>query len=80
MGRNENPFSNSIQKPSLTEEISTSQNPVVIKLIKKNMGKRLIKNWSPNSLSNVDSTLLSKPLANRLQDVMPNLAIENPSF
>ena len=44
------------------------------------MGKRLIKNWSPNSLSNVDSTLLSKLLANRLQYVMPNLAIENPSF
>ena len=46
---------------------------------KKDKDKRLIKNWRPISLSNVDSKLISKPLGNRLQDVMPNLVSENQS-
>ena len=47
---------------------------------KKDKDKRLIKNWRPVSLLNVDdSKLISKSLANRLQDVMPNLVSENQS-
>ena len=46
---------------------------------KKDKDKRLIKNWHPISLLNVDSKLISKPLGNRLQDVMPNLVSENQS-
>ena len=64
-------FSNSIRKIFLTEELSTSQRQAVIKLIDKD--KRLIENWRRISLLNVDSKLISKSLANKLQDVMPNL-------
>ena len=64
-------FSNSIRKFFLTEELSTSQRQAVIKLIDKD--KRLIENWRRISLLNVDSKLISNSLANKLQDVMPNL-------
>ena len=69
-------FSNSIRKSFLTEELSTSQKQAVIK---KDRDKRLIKNWRPISLLNVDSKLISNSLANRLQDLMPNLVSENQS-
>ena len=56
------PFSNSIRKPFLTEELSTSEKQAAIKLIEKKSNKILIKNWRPISLSNVDSKLISKSL------------------
>ena len=39
----------------------------------------MIKNWHPISLLNVGSKLISKSLANRSQDVMPNLVNKNQS-
>ena len=41
--------------------------------------KRSIKKWRPITLLNVGSKLISKSLANRLQDVMPNLVSESQS-
>ena len=62
------------------KELNTSQTRSVIKVIEKKYGdKRFIKNWRLISLLNFDSKLISKSLANRLQDVMPNLVSENQS-
>ena len=47
--------------------------------MKKDRDKRLIKNCRPISLLNVESKLVSNSLANRLQDIMPNLVSENQS-
>ena len=74
------PFSNSIWKSFLTEELSSSQRQAVIKLIeKKDKDKRLIKNWRPISLLNIGSKSISKSLASWLQDVKPNLVSKNQS-
>ena len=55
-------------------ELSTSQRQAVIKLLeKKGRDKRLIKNWRPISLLNVDAKLLTKTLANKMKNVLPNL-------
>ena len=47
--------------------------------MKKDRDKRLIKNCRPISLLNVESKLIWNLLANRLQDIMPNLVSENQS-
>ena len=55
-------------------ELSTSQKQAVISLIeKKGRDMRLVKNWRPISLMNVDVKIASKALSFRLKQVLPNL-------
>ena len=55
-------------------ELSNSQKQAVITLIeKKGKDKRLVKNWRPISLVNVDAKLASKTLAKRLEKVLPEI-------
>ena len=55
-------------------ELSASQKQAIITLIeKKDKDKRLIKNWRPISLINVDIKVASKAIANRLKAVIHNL-------
>ena len=50
-------------------ELSTSQKQAMITLIeKKDKDKRLLKNWRPISLINIDVKIASKAMAMRLED------------
>jgi len=54
--------------------LSNSQKQAVITLLeKKGKDKRLIKNWHPISLINVDTKIASKTLAKRLEPILPEL-------
>ena len=53
-------------------ELSNTQKQAIIMLIEKRAkDKRLIKNWRPISLVNVDAKIISKVLAKRLEKVLP---------
>ena len=55
-------------------QLSSSQLQAVIVLIeKKYKDKRLIKNWRPISLINIDSKIASKALASRMKMVLNNI-------
>ena len=55
-------------------ELSTSQKQAVITPIgKKGRDKRLVKNWRPISLMNLDVKIASKALSFRLKQLLPNL-------
>ena len=71
-------LSDSIKKSFISREIPTPQKQAVIKLIeKKDRDKRLIENWHPISLLNIDTKLISKVIAIRLKKVLNNLISEN---
>ena len=60
------------------KQLSASQKQVVIKLIEKKVReKRYIQNWRPISLFNVDVELISKALAERLKNVLPEIISPN---
>ena len=61
-------------------ELCTSQRQAIIKLIeKKDKDKRLIQNWRPISLLNVDTKIISKALSKRLKNVLLSLISDNQS-
>ena len=59
-------------------ELSNSQKQAIMTLIeKKGKDKRMIKNWRPISLINVDAKIISKVLAKRLEKVLPSIIHSN---
>ena len=71
-------FINSLKQSKIEGNLSISQRQAVIKLIvKKNRAKRFVKNWRPISLINVDAKILSKSLAEKLKNVLPELISSN---
>ena len=62
------PLTLSFQQALIKGELSTSQKQAVIKLIeKKGKDQRMIENWRPISLLNVDLKIFSKAVASRLR-------------
>ena len=65
------PLINSLNYSFEVGELSSSQKQAMIILIeKKDKDKRLIKNWLPISLLNVDTKILSKAVASTLKSVI----------
>ena len=59
-------------------ELSNSQKQAIITLVeKKGKDKRMIKDWSPMSLINVDAKIAFKILAKRLEKVLPEIIHSN---
>ena len=55
-------------------ELSNSQKQAIITLIKKEgKNKRVIKNWRPISLININAKIISQVLAKRLEKVLPKI-------
>ena len=65
---------NSIKEAKKKKKLSTSQRQAVIKLIeKKDRDNCYIKNWLRISLLNIDYKIMSKALATRLEETLPDL-------
>ena len=72
------PLFASIQQSFIVDELSTSQNQAVIKLVeKKDRDKRLIKNWRFISLLSIDMKLFSKVQSSRLKSVVSAIVNQN---
>jgi len=58
--------------------MSSSQKQAVITLIeKKGKDRSLLENWRPISLVNVDAKIMSKAIATRIKNVLPNIIHHN---
>ena len=63
---------------STNVEMSCSQKQAVITLIKKKGKDRsFLDNWRPISLVNVDAKIMSKAIAARIKNVLPNIIHHN---
>ena len=71
------PLCNCLTKLYQNWDLSTSQKQPAIKVKKKDQDKKLIKNWRPISVLNVDTKHISKVLVERLKKVLPFLISEN---
>ena len=59
-------------------EMSLSQKQAIITLIeKKEKDRSLLENWRPISLLNVDAKVISKVIAARIKNVLPNIIHHN---
>lgn len=78
LGWPKNTSSFNVNKAFKAGELSTFQKQAVIKLIEeKDKDKRLIKNWRPFFLLNLDKKLVSKVLAEHLKTAIPYLISSN---
>ena len=68
------PFIKCVNECFENKELSSSQKQAVITLIeKKGKDRTLLENWRPISLLNVDTKIMSKVIASRLKNVLPNI-------
>ena len=67
-----------IHRAFLNQELRSSQNQVVIKILgKKERDQRFIKNWRLISLLNTDMKIISKVLSTRIKNVFPFVISSN---
>ena len=74
------PFINCVNECFEKGEMSCSQKQAVITLIeKKGKDRSFLENWRPISLVNVDAKIMSKVLAVRIKNILPNIIHHNQS-
>ena len=74
------PFLECINESFEKGEMSNTQKQAVITLIeKKGKDRCFIENWRPISLLNVDAKIMSKVIATRIKNVLPNIIHHNQS-
>ena len=72
------PFIECVNESFEKSEISNTQKKAIITLIEKRGKDRCsIENWRPISLLNVDAKIMSKVIAARIKDVLPNIIHNN---
>ena len=72
------PFLKCVNESFEKGEMSCSQKQAVITLIeKKGKDRSYIENWRPISLVNVDTKVMSKVIATRIKNVLPNIIHHN---
>ena len=62
-----------INNITLSNRLPQSQNNAIVTLFFKKNDHRLLKNWRPVSLLNVDYKIMSKVLSNRLKSIMQDI-------
>ena len=72
------PFIECVNESFVSGEMSNTQKKAVITLTeKKGKDRRFIENWRPISLLNVDAKIMSKVIAARIKEVLPNVIHSN---